>query len=150
MSWGLTIDRTRGRPAGGAHCTRKQPGCSTHSQFLSPPNPTPSPLDLNQLAVAVNDTPTVQAEAYTTQEDTPLTKDAASGVLSGAGNPDNEPLTALVSRAPDHGSLSLGADGSFTYTPAPDFNGADGFEFLVSDTKGGTAKGKASITVGES
>jgi hypothetical protein len=87
---------------------------------------------------------------YNTPEDTPLKKDAASGVLSGASSGDKcETLTAAVLKAPSHGSLSLVADGSFTYTPAPDFNGADGFEFLVSDSKGATAVGKASITVGE-
>jgi hypothetical protein len=119
------------------------------SQVKSSPTPNPTLIIPNKIAAPVNDTLTVQAKAYTTPEDTPLKKDAASGVLSGAGNPDNEPLTASVSKAPAHGSLSLVADGSFTYTPAPDFNGADGFEFLVSDSKGATAVGKASITVGE-
>ena len=101
------------------------------------------------LAVAVNDAPMCTAKAYATQEDTPLTKDAANGVLAGASDPDGDPLSAKVSQGPAHGSLSLEADGSFTYTPAPDFNGADGFEFLGSDSAGGQALTKASITVGE-
>jgi hypothetical protein len=97
-----------------------------------------------------NTPPTVQAQAYTTQEDTSLTKGAADGVLVGASDPDNcNTLTAAVSQGPAHGTLSLAANGSFTYTPAPHFNGADGFEFLVSDGFGGHAVGKASITVGE-
>jgi hypothetical protein len=75
---------------------------------------------------------------------------AADGVLAGASDVDLDFLTANVSQAPSHGSLSLAADGSFTYTPAPDFNGADGFELLVSDGFGGSVVGKASITVGES
>jgi hypothetical protein len=102
-------------------------------------------------AVEYQSVPSAADLSFNTTEDTPLTEHNTSGVLSGASTEDNcETLTASVSRAPDHGSLSLGADGSFTYTPAPDFNGADGFEFLVSDTNGRTAKGKASITVGES
>jgi hypothetical protein len=96
--------------------------------------------------------PSAPTVPYNTLEDTTLTKDAGSGVLFGASTEDKceTTLTAVVSQAPAHGSLSLVADGSFTYTPAPDFNGADGFEFLVSDSKGRTAVGKASITVGES
>jgi hypothetical protein len=96
-----------------------------------------------------NAPPAAQDQSYTTQEDTPLTKDAANGVLAGASDPNCDLLTAKVSKAPAHGSLSLVVDGSFTYTPAPDFSGADGFEFLVSDGAGGQALTKASITVGE-
>jgi hypothetical protein len=106
----------------------------------------PTPLTL---AVPVNDAPTAQGMAYSTPEDTPLTKDAANGVLAGANDPDSDALTASVFKPPANGSLSLAANGSFTYTPAPDFNGADSFEFLVTDILGAFAVGKASIAVGK-
>lgn len=39
-------------------------------------------------------------------------------------------LTALVHDDPDHGTLTLGVDGSFDYVPDPDFFGVDAFPTL--------------------
>jgi hypothetical protein len=82
---------------------------------------------------------------YNAVEDVPLVKDAAAGVLLGATVP---PLTVKLTKGPSHGSLDLKLDGSFTCTPAQDFNGADGFEFEVSDGNKGTAIAAAIINVG--
>jgi hypothetical protein len=126
-------------------CAHLVPGFfGLSSRLLLSTNRTP-----RTLTAMVNEAPTAQDKAYTTQEDTPLSKGAADGVLVGASDPDGDTLTAKVAEGPAHGSLNLAADGSFTYTPGPDFNGADGFEFLVSDGFGGQAVGKASISVGE-
>ena len=46
---------------------------------------------------------------------------AAPGVLGNDTDPDGDPLTAVLVTGPSHGSLTLNADGSFTYTPAADF-----------------------------
>lgn len=35
--------------------------------------------------------------------------------------------------APAHGSLTIGADGTFRYTPAPGFHGQDTFTYTASD-----------------
>jgi hypothetical protein len=82
---------------------------------------------------------------YAAAEDSALTKDTASGVLPGVTVP---PLSAALTRGPFHGSLDLKLDGSFTYTPAQDFNGADSFEFGVSDGSGGAVVATATINVG--
>ena len=34
---------------------------------------------------------------------------------------------------PDHGTVAVRPDGSFTYTPAPDFHGEDAFTYAVND-----------------
>jgi VCBS repeat-containing protein len=77
--------------------------------------------------VAVND-------AFTTAEDTPLTV-AASGVLSNDTDADTSPgaLTAVVVTQPAHGTLALGANGGFTYTPAANYNGPDSFTYKAND-----------------
>jgi T5SS/PEP-CTERM-associated repeat protein len=41
----------------------------------------------------------------------------------------------------------VAADGSFTYTPAANFNGADSFDYTVSDGNGGSATATVTITV---
>jgi VCBS repeat-containing protein len=81
---------------------------------------------------AVNDAPTVAADAYSTGEDTALTV-AAPGVLGNDSDPDGDSLHAVLGSGPSHGTLALNADGSFTYTPAANFNGSDSFTYRASD-----------------
>jgi VCBS repeat-containing protein len=81
----------------------------------------------------VNDGPVGTADAYHTEEDTPLTVDAASGVLANDSDPDGDPLTATLVAGPANGSLTLNADGSFNYTPNANFNGSDSFTYQASD-----------------
>ena len=45
------------------------------------------------------------------------------GVLKNDSDADGDPLTALLVSGPSHGSLSLNSNGTFTYSPAPDFSG---------------------------
>jgi VCBS repeat-containing protein len=81
---------------------------------------------------ATNDTPAGVADAYTTAEDTVLTV-PAPGVLGNDSDPDGDPLTAVLATAPSHGSLTLNANGSFSYTPAANFAGSDSFTYRASD-----------------
>ncbi len=81
---------------------------------------------------AVNDVPVAAGDAYTTAEDTVLTV-PAPGVLGNDSDPDGDPLTAALVTGPSHGSLSLNANGSFSYTPAADFAGSDSFTYRASD-----------------
>lgn len=41
----------------------------------------------------------------------------ADGVLSNDSDPDNDPLTAVLVSPPSHGTVTLNADGTFTYYP---------------------------------
>jgi hypothetical protein len=49
--------------------------------------------------------------------------------------------------APNHGELSLNADGSFTYTPATDFSGKDTFSYQGRDGQGASSVGTVTISV---
>ncbi|MCV7370355.1 Ig-like domain-containing protein [Mycolicibacterium duvalii] len=95
---------------------------------------------------AVNDAPVAYADTYATAQNTPLIVAVAGGVLANdsdpdASDPDDTPLTAIVVDHPDHGTLVLNPDGSFTYTPVTNYHGTDTFTYTVfdSDLAGNTA-----------
>ena len=80
----------------------------------------------------VNDAPEADDDAYSTDEDTSLIV-VAPGVLDNDTDIENDALTAVLVSGPTNGSLTLNADGSFTYTPDADFNGTDSFTYVAND-----------------
>ena len=50
---------------------------------------------------------------------------------------------------PAHGSLTLNANGSFTYTPAANYNGPDSFTYKANDGALDSNTATVSITVSE-
>jgi VCBS repeat-containing protein len=81
----------------------------------------------------VNDAPVAQNDAYTLDQYTSLLVPAGQGVLANDTDVDGDALTALLVSGPAHGSVTLNPDGSFAYTPAPKFLGADAFTYQVTD-----------------
>ncbi|TLM73683.1 MAG: hypothetical protein FDZ70_07535, partial [Actinobacteria bacterium] len=73
------------------------------------------------------------SSTYGTREDTPISVPATAGVLVNDTDADFDSLTATLVAGPAHGSVSLAADGSFTYTPTADWNGTDAFTYRASD-----------------
>ncbi|HZM14806.1 MAG TPA: Ig-like domain-containing protein, partial [Candidatus Krumholzibacteria bacterium] len=86
----------------------------------------------------VNDAPTAALDAYDLAEDAVFVIDAP-GVLGNDADMDGEILHAEVQTTVAHGALALRADGSFTYTPAPDYYGPDAFTYNARDAAGATA-----------
>src|SRR5439155_1204227 len=80
----------------------------------------------------VNDAPVAANDTYTTPEDTILTV-SARGVIANDTDVDGDPLTAILVTSPAHGTLKLNSDGSFTYTPALNYNGPDSFTYKAND-----------------
>src|SRR5207248_11764908 len=80
----------------------------------------------------VNDFPTANNDSYVVAEDNVLTV-AAPGVLANDSDVDGDSLTATQVTSPAHGSLAFHADGSFTYTPQPNYNGSDSFQYAAFD-----------------
>lgn len=83
---------------------------------------------------AVNDAPTALDDHYTLDQDMLLNSTFANGVLANDSDIDGDAIAATVVTAPTHGTVTLGNDGSFTYTPNPGFSGADNFTYVASDT----------------
>jgi len=94
----------------------------------------------------VNDAPTAGDSSYTTEEDTALVV-SGPGVLTGATDPEGDDLTAVLVQGPDHGTLVLNPDGSFTYTPEANFEGEDSFTFVANDGEDNSAPATVTITV---
>ena len=82
-------------------------------------------------------------ETATTSEDA-----AISGQLT-AADYDQDQLTFTVrpENEPDNGTVELLPNGSFTYTPNPDYSGTDTFTFTVDDGQGGTDTATVTINV---
>ena len=76
---------------------------------------------------------------YATDEDTPLSVDAP-GVLGNDTDRNGDALTAALVSGPQHGQLTLESDGSFTYTPDPDFNGSDSFRYRAARRRPGVRR----------
>jgi Ca2+-binding RTX toxin-like protein len=92
----------------------------------------------NTPPVAVND-------SYATNEDTPLTV-PVPGVLGNDSDDEGDPITAVLVTGPAHeSSFALNANGSFTYTPLPNFFGTDTFTYRASD--GAELSNIATVTI---
>jgi VCBS repeat-containing protein len=92
----------------------------------------------------VNDDPEAANDANSTDEDTTLNV-AAPGVLGNDSDVEDDPLTAVKVTEPAHGTLTLDADGSYTYTPNTNFNGTDSFKYKAND--GTTDSNEATVTI---
>ena len=75
----------------------------------------------------VNDSPVAADGSVAKDEDS-----SASGQAS-ASDVDGDTLTYTMVEGPAHGTLVLNTDGSFSYTPESNYNGADSFTFKAND-----------------
>ncbi|RXH10118.1 Hint domain-containing protein [Bradyrhizobium guangzhouense] len=90
--------------------------------------------------------PDAETDSYTINSNNTLTVDAAQGVLANDVDFDGKALTAVLDPFghPAHGTVSLNADGSFTYTPNLNFAGEDTFTYDASD---GTSQSYGSVAI---
>src|SRR5207244_1618813 len=109
------------------------------------------PLTSNTATVSitvtpVNDAPVAVNDAYSTNEDTALTV-PAPGVLGNDTDTENNALTAIKVSNPAHGTVTLNADGSFTYTPNANYNGPDSFTYKANDGTADSNVATVNLTV---
>ncbi|MCK7555646.1 Ig-like domain-containing protein [Chitinophaga sedimenti] len=90
---------------------------------------------------SVNDVPVASNQTNTTNEDAPV-----NGTLT-ATDADNDLLTFTKATDPAHGTVVVNSDGTYTYTPNPDYHGTDQFNVTVSDGNGGTTTITVTVTV---
>lgn len=93
-----------------------------------------------------NQDPVANDDAYSTAEDTTLNV-TAPGVLGNDSDADGDPLTAVLDTGPGNGTLTLNADGAFTYTPDSDFNGIDNFIYHANDGSADSNTATVNITI---
>lgn len=92
-----------------------------------------------------NDAPFANDDAFTTYVDGSIN----SNLLANDGDPDGDDLiinTTPVS-GPSNGTLVINSDGTFTYTPAPGFEGEDSFVYEVCDDGTPSICDQATVTI---
>lgn len=89
-----------------------------------------------------NSAPTANDDTATVDEDT----SASINVLANDTDPDGDPLS-VTSASAEHGLVTIGSDGTLTYTPDPDYNGEDTITYTITDGKGGTDTATVGVTV---
>ena len=102
--------------------------------------PLPSLCDTATVTILVNpvnDPPIALDDADTTNQDTPVLIDVVANdddPNDPAGNIDPTTVDTIPGSGPSNGSLTIDpVTGVVTYTPAPGFNGADTFDYVVCD-----------------
>ncbi len=94
---------------------------------------------------SINDPPVANSDLGETDRDVPLALD----LLANDSDLDGDTLAFLTPPQPFGGSLTLNADGTQTYTPAPGFVGVDVFVYTITDGSGGTDSATVTINVKE-
>jgi VCBS repeat-containing protein len=98
----------------------------------------------------VNDAPVAANDNYVTNSNTTLNI-AAPGVLSNDSDIDGPSLSSVYVAAsgPSHGTLSLNADGSFSYAPGANYTGTDSFSYRAFDGSAYSNVATVTITVND-
>ncbi|HLQ76701.1 MAG TPA: cadherin-like domain-containing protein, partial [Terriglobia bacterium] len=80
----------------------------------------------------LNLAPTANDDIYVTNQNTPLIV-AFSGVLANDTDVEGDALTAVLNSGPTHGTLTLNANGSFSYNATAGYTGSDSFTYRAND-----------------
>ncbi|MBZ9612774.1 Ig-like domain-containing protein [Rheinheimera maricola] len=88
----------------------------------------------------LNSPPQIGANSFVTETDVAIMDRVA------AQDADDDMLVFVLGSQPSNGSVTLAADGVFTYTPAAEFTGSDSFTVKVSDGER-IAQGLVNISV---
>jgi lysophospholipase L1-like esterase len=98
----------------------------------------------------INASPVAVADTYTTNRNVTLVVPVGGGVLANDTDPEANPLTAVLGIAPSNGTLTLNANGSFSYIPTPGYSGPDSFTYAANDGFSNSNTVTVSITVNAS
>ena len=105
---------------------------------------TPNQSTFNLTVNPVNDAPLAVSDTIAATEDTPVTYSAAQ-LLVNDTDVDSATLTVASVASGSGGTAVLEADGSISFTPDADFNGAASFSYIATD--GALNSSSATVTV---
>ena len=106
--------------------------------------------DVDTVAITVSpvdDLPVASADIYAATEDTVLSVPALTGVLANDTGLGDGGLTLTVVGPVIGGAVVLNNDGSFSFTPTANFNGAASFTYQVQDGDGDVSSALVTINV---
>jgi VCBS repeat-containing protein len=93
----------------------------------------------------VNHTPLAAADSATTAEDTPVT--TVNVLLNDNQGDAPATISAFDATSAHGGTVVNNGDGTFTYTPAANFNGSDSFTYTIKDVDGEVSTATVTVTV---
>jgi hypothetical protein len=99
-------------------------------------NGTPVLCDTAQVIIEVtpvNDPPIAVDDMSTTPEDTPITIVPIGNDMDPDGMLDPLTLDTIPGTGPSNGTVVILPNGDIDYTPDPDFNGVDSFDYVICD-----------------
>lgn len=101
--------------------------------------------DVTLTVGAVNDAPVAQNDTFSGNEDEEIT----GSVLGNDTDVDGDTLTvdAQTITTANGGTVTLNADGTFSYVGAANFHGSDGFNYTLRDGNGGSSIGTVLLSV---
>ncbi len=106
-----------------------------------------SNLAIATIAVGpVNSSPVAVDDAFQVDEDQVLSV-SGPGVLANDTDANSDALDAILITGPHNGTLVLGADGSFDYTPKAGFHGADSFTYKANDGQADSLPATVAVTI---
>ncbi|WP_168921806.1 tandem-95 repeat protein [Polaromonas vacuolata] len=91
----------------------------------------------------VNDAPSLGEQTLATLEDNVLT----GTLLASAADADSTVLTAAIVAGPQHGTLTVNADGSFSFAADANYFGTDSFTYKVNDGELDSGLATVSLTI---
>ncbi|MEB3278826.1 MAG: Ig-like domain-containing protein, partial [Lyngbya sp.] len=113
------------------------------------PNASQFTLTLADIATQLNTPPVANNDNFSTSFETVLTVNQANGILSNDSDENGDKLTASLVDEPESGSLTFNSDGTFSYTPNPEFSGSDSFTYQVNDGTDNSNIATVNLTVEE-
>ncbi|MEW8135994.1 MAG: retention module-containing protein [Candidatus Thiodiazotropha endolucinida] len=91
-----------------------------------------------------NSPPTALNDSVSTSEDIPVTV----YVLGNDSDPDADPLNVTGFTQPANGTVTQLSNGTFEYTPDPNFFGIDAFTYTITDGVTGSDTARVTVNVG--
>jgi hypothetical protein len=146
-SWGPGPGDPNGPPVGDPNFKPALSPSANHAYFFDVTNVKVEQLSAPTLAAA--ETPpsglVVTDDVYVTTAGHGFTTAPTASVLS--NDSSSSPMHASLVSGPGHGTLNLGSDGTFTYTPNSGFTGIDSFTYQNTDDSGAIGNSVALIDV---
>jgi hypothetical protein len=104
--------------------------------------------NLFNLSIAnTNDAPTATNDNLATNEDVPLTINAATLLGNDVDVDLGDSLSITAVTQPGQGQLIANGDGTYSYTPNANYNGTDSFTYTIRDREGATSTASVNLTV---
>ncbi|WP_051116670.1 Ig-like domain-containing protein [Sphingomonas sp. PAMC 26617] len=139
---GLVIDPATGVISGTIDRSASQVGGGVYAVTVTASDGNGGTVATGFTVTVTNPGPSATNDSATTAEDTPVT----IPVLANDSDPDGDPLQVTSASSPD-GAVTINADGTLTFVPAANFNGATTIDYTISDGQGGMATATVAVTV---